>query len=251
MDLCPWRGPSVPSVIRKRDLIAVGFRSLFIQASWNYERMLGLGWAFAMMPILHRLKLDDHGRKAFLKRSLGFFNTSPFVSSFALGTVAKLEEQGAEESIDRIKGALAGPLGSLGDRFFWQSLRPMAALLGVAAAQLWGVWGIPVFLLAFNLPHLFFRLYGVTRGYRLGLQVAKEFSRPLYQALPRWSERLAALGLGILIGLSALGNQPTHWAWPAILVLSVGFGLVLLKKGRSPSLLFGLVLIAGMAATWF
>ncbi|MCK5527450.1 MAG: PTS system mannose/fructose/sorbose family transporter subunit IID, partial [Candidatus Latescibacteria bacterium] len=36
------------SVIKKRDLIGVGLRSSFIQASWNYERMLGLGWTFAM-----------------------------------------------------------------------------------------------------------------------------------------------------------------------------------------------------------
>ena len=257
MDPCHQRGPPVSSEIKKRALIGVGLRSFFIQASWNYERMLGLGWTFAMMPILHRLKLRGDARKAFLKRHLGFFNASPFVSSFALGTVARLEEARAgsdehrtEDSIERIKVALSGPLGAVGDRLFWHGFRPMAALLGVAAVQLWGIWGVLVFLLAFNLPHLCFRFYGVMRGHRLGLQIAKEFSRPFYKSLPRWTERLGALALGLLIGIKSFGDQPVSWVTPTILFLSIGFGFMLLKRGCSPSLLFFLVLMAGMAVVW-
>ena len=244
------------SVIRKRDLVRVGLRSFFIQASWNYERMLGLGWAFAILPILHRLKLRGDERKAFLRRHLGFFNASPFVSSFALGTVAKLEEESARsdehrtDHIERIKVALAGPLGSVGDRLFWRGFRPMAALLGVAAMVLWGIWGTLVFLVAFNVPHLYFRFYGVVQGRRLGLEIAKEFSRPLYKKLTWWTERLGALGLGLLIGIKSFGDQPNHWTTPTILFLSMGIGFLLLKRRISPSLLFVLVLIAGMAVIW-
>ena len=133
---------------------------------------------------------------------------------------------------------------------FWHGFRPVAALLGVAAVQLWGAWGVLVFLLAFNLPHLYFRFYGVMQGHRLGLQIAKEFSRPFYKSLPRWTERLGALGLGLLIGIKSVGEQPENWLTPTLLFLSIGFGFLLLKKGCSPSLLFFLVLVAGMAVTW-
>lgn len=252
----------------KRDLVRVGLRSFFIQASWNYERMLGLGWAFAMMPILHRLKLHGDARKAFLRRHLTFFNASPFVSSFALGTVAKLEEEADKQRpsdrqrpsassdgdrtdhIERIKVALSGPLGSVGDRLFWHGFRPMAALLGVASMVLWGIWGALVFLVAFNLPHLYFRFYGVVQGHRLGFEIAKEFSRPLYKKSARWAERVGALGLGLLIGIKGFGNQPNHWTTPTILFLSMGIGFLLLKRGMSPTLLFLSVLIVGMAAVW-
>lgn len=255
------------SVIRKRDLVRVGLRSFFIQASWNYERMLGLGWAFALMPILHRLKVHGEARKAFLRRHLGFFNATPFVSSFALGTVAKLEEEASEQRpnderrpsarsenrtdhIERIKVALSGPLSSVGDRLFWHGFRPMAALLGVASMVLWGGWGVLVFLVAFNLPHLVFRFYGVVQGHRLGLEIAREFSRPLYERVIRWTERVGAFGLGLLIGIKSFGDPPNHWTTPTILFLSMGLGFLLLRRGISPALPFVLVLIAGIGAIW-
>ena len=248
--------------LTKRDLVRMGLRSFFIQASWNYERMLGLGWAFAMMPILHRFKVHGDARKAFLRRHLTFFNASPFVSSFALGTVANLEEAADRrrpnassdgdrmDHVERIKVALSGPLGSVGDRLFWHGFRPMAALLGVASTMLWGIWGALVFLVAFNLPHFYFRFYGVMQGHRLGLEIAKEFSRPLYKRSARWTERVGALGLGLLIGIKGFGNQPNHWTTPTILFLSMGIGFLLLKRGMPPALPFALVLIVGMAAVW-
>jgi len=82
------------------------------------------------------------------------------------------------------------------------------------------------------------------------LQIAKEFSRPFYKSLPRWTERLGALALGLLIGIKSFGDQPVSWVTPTILFLSIGFGFMLLKRGCSPSLLFFLVLMAGMAVVW-
>lgn len=44
------------SVITKKDFWSVFFRSLTLDASWNYERMQNLAYAYAMAPII-RLSL--------------------------------------------------------------------------------------------------------------------------------------------------------------------------------------------------
>ena len=41
--------------ITKQDLNKVFWRSHLIQGSWNYERQMGLGYAWSMMPVLRKL----------------------------------------------------------------------------------------------------------------------------------------------------------------------------------------------------
>ena len=42
------------SVITKKDLIGVFFRSFPIDWSWNYIKQQNLGYAYAMIPILNK-----------------------------------------------------------------------------------------------------------------------------------------------------------------------------------------------------
>ncbi|MDR2879987.1 MAG: PTS system mannose/fructose/sorbose family transporter subunit IID, partial [Fusobacteriales bacterium] len=37
-------------VLTKRDITLLGFRSSFLQASFNYERMQAGGWTCSMLP---------------------------------------------------------------------------------------------------------------------------------------------------------------------------------------------------------
>src|SRR5580765_5961599 len=122
------------------DLTRVGLRASLLQATWNFERQQGLGWAFSLNPALDRLIPDRAERAARLAEHTAFFNTQPTLASIALGAVAQLEEQRAAgapvdaETVARIRGVLGASLAAIGDRLFWLTLRPWAAVIGVMMA---------------------------------------------------------------------------------------------------------------------
>lgn len=124
-------------------------RGLFLQAGWNRERMQGLGFTFALLPWVPR---DPAARPAFIRRHLGYVNTSPPLSGWLLGMVAAEEERlaaepapielegaaaaAAAETASRIrteawKRRLESPLAAIGDRIFWGWLRPLMGVVGL------------------------------------------------------------------------------------------------------------------------
>lgn len=144
--------------------------------------MQGLGFGFAMLPLLRRLYPDSLERASALRRHLAYFATHPILAGFVLGAAARLEERRAageaiaEGAIDGMKRALASPLAALGDPLFWVTLRPFAGLLGVIAVLLLpppdsGAPDVRVLLcplitlLTYNAIALPYRLTGVARGY--------------------------------------------------------------------------------------
>jgi mannose/fructose/N-acetylgalactosamine-specific phosphotransferase system component IID len=157
-----------------RALWQVGLRSLLLQALWNPERMQGQGFAYSLRPIARRLRGRD-GEASWLARQLGYFNTNPPLVGCALGVVSRMEaersEAGGSDELDveNLKAALGSGLAAIGDSFFWSTLRPLAAVIGI----LWFLEGSPygplLFLLLYNGFHLYARLRGVFLGARLGL----------------------------------------------------------------------------------
>ncbi len=154
-------------------------RSLLLQALWNRERMQGQGLAFALRPVARRLAGRD-GEARWLARHLGYFNTHPVLAAYALGAVARLEEDRAlgegppEEAIERAKAALGSALAAVGDALFWSTLRPLAAAIGVLWVLQGSPWGPLAFLGLFNSAHAVVRLRGVFSGRALGLAVLGE-----------------------------------------------------------------------------
>ena len=69
------------SVITKKDFWSVFFRSLTLDASWNYERMQNLAYAYAMAPIIRRLYKNNEEKKAALERHLEFMSVTPHIST--------------------------------------------------------------------------------------------------------------------------------------------------------------------------
>jgi hypothetical protein len=136
----------------------MGFRAALLQATWNYERQQGLGWAWALKPALDRIYPDAERRRERLTEHTAYFNTQPTLASLALGAVAGLEEQRAAgapvdaAAVARVKSALGASLAAVGDRLFWLTLRPAACVGCVAlhrwygrsrcgACYNWGTWG--------------------------------------------------------------------------------------------------------------
>ena len=168
--------------IKKRDLLKILFRSFYIQGSWNFERMMGLGLCFCLIPVARRICQTEEEMVIFLKRHLDFFNAQPYMASFALGAITKLEEQAIHQKwkdkqpISVFKERICGPLGALGDAFFWRFLKPLTASIGVIMSLLIGWIGILIFLVLFNMPHFYIRIMGIYIGYKKGFDIIRDLS---------------------------------------------------------------------------
>jgi len=222
------------SVLRR-----MAVRASLLQATWNYERQQGLGWAWSLMPALDRVLPDRADRAARLAEHTAYFNTQPTLASVALGVVAGLEEQRAQggpvdaDQVARVKGVLGSALAALGDRLFWFTLRPFAACVGLLLAVR-GSWvGALAMWLVYNLVHLGMRWRGVGWGYRSGPAVLAEGLRP---ALERLIERIATLGsllVGVLMALLLVPHgEPREITFQILLIAGLMLGLLTATRAR-------------------
>jgi PTS system mannose-specific IID component len=241
------------------------FRCAFMQGAWNFERLQNVGWAFCVEPALRELYPDPQARAEALQRHLEFFNTHPYMAGYVLGAALRAEEEAAKASgeeqanraaqVSGLKLGLAGPLAAVGDAFYWATLRPTAALLGVAWLWLgphpWHLAAPLVFLVAYNLPSAWLRLSSVHQGYRRGLGVALHIAK---LGLPSLAEglRLSALLLvGALAGgLARVSHPGTGAGLPLtdnFLFLGAGLLMLLLLRLRlTPVLVWCLALLSAL-----
>lgn len=245
----------VNTTIGTPDLLGVFLRSLLIQASWSFERMQSLGFAYAMEPILRKLYPDKDEYARRLNLHADYFNTQPYLASFILGATIRMEHErasGREAATDSIslKSALMAPLGALGDSFFWGSLKPFIAVIA-AALLMTGSWWAPVlFLIAYNVFHVGLRISLLFRGYASTGDAVVLMQHHGFTKMAR-AFKVTSLGLvGGILGMAPVWQPEFRPAIPIhgfVLSLSaLGFALiliVLLRKGFSPvTLMLGLAL---------
>jgi len=191
-------------------------RLFTIQAAWTYERMLGIGFGFAAEPMLRGLRRDG-GTEAFhgaVARESRFFNAHPYFASLAVGAAVRAELDGVPpEKIERLRSALSGPLGSLGDRLIWAGWLPACAAIALILVALGaGPWAVVAFLVLYNVAHVRLRVWGLRAGFRSGMGVAGALSTPgLQRALELVSPVAAFLVGGALV--SVLAWIPVHGRW--------------------------------------
>ena len=245
-------GPRVP----KATLATVILRSFLLQGSWNFERMQNLGFVYALVPALRQLFRGEELAAA-CQRHLVYFNTHPYLASPVLGATLALEEQRSRGEpgalgVAEFKGMIMAPYAAIGDALFWGGLRPMAAGVALFVAVKGSLWAPVVFLLLFNLPHLWLRCFGLLRGYRLGLGVIKVIQR---HRLPDLAVRCKEATVVLLGGLSgflvytACRQQGVAELWGLFLLLPLYLVAALVRKGWSTLLLVFLVtaLVLGLS----
>ncbi|HYM82015.1 MAG TPA: PTS system mannose/fructose/sorbose family transporter subunit IID [Candidatus Limnocylindria bacterium] len=221
------------------DLARVALRTPLLQAAWNYERQQGLGWAWCLEPVLRRLYADADARNHRLAEHTAYFNTQPTFASVCLGVVAGLEERRAagegpeDDGIARIKAVMGSSLAALGDRLFWFTLRPFAAILGVLFA-LTGSWlGALALWLCYNLLHLVVRFAGVGWGYRYGPAVLGDPLRRRVGLLVRMLGILGAAMVGVVVAMLLVpGGEPRSITFQATLVGGLALGLLTAQRAR-------------------
>lgn len=190
-----------------RTQLSMFMRMLAIQGAWNYESLLGNGIGFCVEPALRLLPGGVHSPefKAALARESHYFNAHPYMASFAVGALARAELDGEPpERIERFRIALAGPLGSVGDRLVWAGWLPFCSLASLAIFGLGASTGAVVafFLIAYNAGHFALRIWGLRMGWQHGLRVASALGNPVLRRGPQEIGRLAALATGFGIPLA-------------------------------------------------
>ncbi len=182
-------------------------RTLLFQASWNYDRMVGVGMAHASEPLLRDLPGGREGaryREA-MHRATQFFNTHPYMGGMAVGAVARAEHQGLPgDQVRRLRHALIGPLGSVGDRLMWAGMLPAAVGVGlVVMATVSPLAGVVTFLVAYNVVHLAIRGWALRAGWRSGPAIARELTAGSIQRGLRVVGPLAAMSVGFALPVVA------------------------------------------------
>ena len=161
--------------LSKKEFNTIFWRSFTLLGSFNYERMEGLGFLYAILPSLKRIYKDDpEGLKQAEHRHMEAFNMTVAPSPFVMGLTVAMEEQAKEDpsfdkgTINALKVSLMGPLSGIGDTFFWGIFRVLACSLGASFALQGNILGPIVLLLVFNIPNFLTRYYGLRIGYGQG-----------------------------------------------------------------------------------
>ena len=218
--------------------------------------MQSLGFAFAIEPVLRKLYPDQAEYESRLWIHLEYFNTQPYLASFILGAVVRLEEdrttgRNVSQDVSSLKTALMAPLGALGDTFFWGALKPFASVTAVALLMTGHWWAPLLFLVFYNVWHVGLRAGMVFWGYRSGGDAMELMAR---HSLMKMAKRLKLITLTVLGGI--IGMVP-DWrtefqpdvsmsipqmslVWLVVTLLLV----VVLRRGGSPiKLMLGLAAI--------
>lgn len=234
----------------RRGFLRASLRLLAVQGAWNYERMTGVGIGYAAEPLLEDLQAEDPARHAEAAvRSAEYFNSHPYLAGLAVGALARAEyDQVPGAQITRLRTALTGPLGSLGDQFFWAGLVPAVVggmIVGLVAGYGWWALGLGLFLynaVRLATGHWALRT-GLETGARVGHAVAESW---LPRSIPQ-----VGVAAGFLVGMALplamvglLDGQPS-WA----VLIAAGTMLVALAAGwrfspRVTSVRFGLAVLS-------
>ena len=233
--------------------LAIISRLFSVQASWNYEILIGNGIGFCVEPALRLLPGGQGGDayRAALARQSQYFNAHPYLTSFAVGALARAELEGQPAArIERFRTALCGPLGSVGDRLVWVGLLPTCSFVSLF---LFGLGLSPLtcvltFLLLYNAGHVALRLWGLQMGWEKGLGVAAALGHPILREGPVWLARAGTFFAGAAVPLTMMrlvdgGGLPRTGITLAI--AAAGAGALVWFHGRVEG--WRLALLAGFA----
>lgn len=196
---------SLQSAITKKDLMTTFVFSNFQQASFNYERIHALAFCVDMIPTIKRIYHTKEEQSEALKRHLTFFNTTPAVCGPVIGVTIAMEEAKAsgaaidDGTINSLKVGLMGPLAGVGDPLVWGTLRPITAAIGASLALSGNILGPIIFFLAFNAVRLSMKWFGLTYGFKKGLDIVQDLSGNLLQKLTEGATILGLFIMGVLV----------------------------------------------------
>jgi len=217
--------------------LAMFFRLLAVQGSWNYETLMGTGIGFVMEPALRCLPGGKDGAqyRAALARESRYFNAHPYLAGIAVGALTRAELDEVDPvRIERFRTALAGPLGSVGDRLVWASWLPFCSLVALCV---YGAGGSPLevvgtFLLLYNVGHFLLRAWGLHIGLTRGLNVASALGSPVLRQGPQYIGSAAALIAGLALPMALQRVVGPGRVLASGIIVAAMLGILLLARLR-------------------
>jgi PTS system mannose-specific IID component len=234
--------------------LRVLLRLLGLQASWTYERMQGVGLAVTMEPLLEPLADYPERARAARARSAQYSNAHPFLAGIAAGALARAElEDQPGERILRLRTALSGPLGALGDQLFWAGVVPAtmgAALVAVAGGG--GLKAVLALVLGFILLRIAVTGWGIHIGLAHGLGVAHALGGSWLPRLAPKAGHAAAVCVGTAVPIAATwllqDSGQTPLSTGLVVAAAAGLGLLTMRRPISAPLLT--VAAAALTLLW-
>lgn len=148
----------------------MAWRSCFLQASFNYERMQAAGWLYSILPGLEKIHTDKEDLALSMTHNMEFFNIHPFLVTFAMGIILSMEQKKVDiPTIRAVRVSLMGPLGGIGDALFWMTLVPILAGITSNMAIGGSLFGPILFLIVFNLVQFAIRFGLMNWSYKMGM----------------------------------------------------------------------------------
>ncbi|MGE7184351.1 PTS system mannose/fructose/sorbose family transporter subunit IID [Peribacillus sp. NPDC006672] len=254
--------------LQQKQLKILVWRSLLLQASFNYERMQSAGWLYSILPGLRHIHKNKKDLSKSMKDHMEFFNTHPFLVTFIMGVILAMEQKKEDrEAIRGIRVAMMGPLGGIGDALFYLTLLPITAGIGASLAVEGNPLGPIVFLISFNIIHFGVRFGLMNYGYKTGVKAIVK----LKDGTKFVSRAASIVGLTVVGGLIAtyvafnveyvwksgdaklnIQSDVLDMIMPAMLPLLYTLLMYwFLKKGRSPLMLIGLTVVVGLIGSYF
>ncbi|MFJ6690549.1 PTS system mannose/fructose/sorbose family transporter subunit IID [Streptomyces sp. NPDC091294] len=252
----------------KKEMRSIFWRSFSLLGSFNFERMQGLGFLYAVLPSLKRIyKNDDDGLKRAMSRHIETFNMTVAPSPLVMGTTVAMEERAKSDStfdptaISSIKVSLMGPLSGIGDTFFWGIFRILAVSLAIGFAQQGSVLGPIVLLLVFNIPNFLTRWYGLRFGYQQGQEIMRSMGDARTMQLFTYCAGIVgAMAMGSMTAFWVPITSPLHFTisknkivvqdyldqiFPTLLPIAFTLGVLWIIKKRLPVMAVIGIIIAG------
>lgn len=160
--------------ITTKELNRISWRYILAsQLNWNYERMMGSGYLYAIMPFLKKKYKNKEELKDMAKTHNQFFNTNANFGNLILGIDIAIEEKEgykAKETVTALKTALMGSLAGVGDSLFHVIWGTIFGSIAATLAQKGSVAGCFIWIIA-NIALLFGRAWLLPLGYKQGTKL--------------------------------------------------------------------------------
>lgn len=215
--------------IEKKNLQHMFWISGHMWADFTMVKMEGNTYAYCMLPIINEVYGDNEElKKEAFVRNTEFFNTHASVAGLILGLSYALERERSQnpeavpgEMITNIKTSLMGPLAAVGDSFFFNCVRVIAAGIGISLAEQGNPLGVFMFILIYGSMFLGVKWYLINLGYTMGTAtITKAFESGIIQSLSK-----AACTMGLIMVGSLVSNMVSI-SIPLVIPMGAGTEMV-------------------------
>ncbi|WP_104402888.1 PTS N-acetylgalactosamine transporter subunit IID [Vibrio penaeicida] len=259
-----YEDKEIGAELTKADINKMAWRSLLLQASFNFERMQASGWLYGLLPALKKTHTNKADLSKAMQGHMGFFNTHPFLVTFVMGIVLAMERSKQNiNSIQSTKIAVGAPMGGIGDAMFWLTLLPICGGIGADLALQGSIMGAVFFMVLFNVVHFGLRFGLAHYAYRMGvaaIPIIKANTKKVGHAASMVGMTVIGALVATYVRLSTTAEITAGDAvvklqadvidklMPAFLPLLYTLAMyALVKRGWSPLKLIGITVTLGVA----